>query len=435
VEAIRRCADHRAVTAGTKASLDRDSRIDAMKAQTSPHAPRLFALVPCAGVGLRAGAAGPKQYAHLAGRALVSHTLRALLRVARLQAVLVVLADDDALFEQAVPEFSGPLCWWVRRGGATRAQTVANGLNALRERGADDNDWVLVHDAARALIQPQWIDRLIDECLDDDVGGLLALPLADTLKAERDGRSAATVDRTDKWAAQTPQMFRIGVLRDALARAGDAVTDEASAIEASGLRPRLVMGDATNIKVTWPEDLARAQALLAVRDESAEAGTTGASSLRVGEGWDVHALVVGRPLVLGGVTIPHSHGLLAHSDGDALLHAIIDAMFGAAALGDIGRHFPDTDEAFRGADSIVLLRAAGDRVRAAGYRIGNIDSTIIAQAPKLAPYIEAMRERVASALALGLACVNVKAKTAEKMGPVGEGRAIEARAVCLLVRP
>jgi len=137
---------------------------------------------------------------------------------------------------------------------------------------------------------------------------------------------------------------------------------------------------------------------------------------------------------LGGVTIPHSHGLLAHSDGDALLHAITDALFGAAALGDIGRHFPDTDDAFRGADSAVLLREAGQRVRAAGYRIVNVDSTIVAQAPKLSPHIGAMRGRIAEALALELSCVNVKAKTAEKMGPVGEGLAIEARAVCLLQR-
>ncbi len=157
------------------------------------------------------------------------------------------------------------------------------------------------------------------------------------------------------------------------------------------------------------------------------------SALRIGEGWDTHQLVSGRPLVLGGVTIPHSHGLLGHSDADALLHAITDALLGAAALGDIGRHFPDTDPAFRGADSVALLVEAARRVRAAGWAIVNIDSTIVAQAPKLAPHIPAMCERIASSLSLSLSAVNVKAKTAEKMGPVGEGRAIEARAVCLLM--
>jgi 2-C-methyl-D-erythritol 2,4-cyclodiphosphate synthase len=154
---------------------------------------------------------------------------------------------------------------------------------------------------------------------------------------------------------------------------------------------------------------------------------------RIGEGWDTHALVTGRPLILGGVTIPHSHGLLGHSDADALLHAITDALFGAAALGDIGRHFPDTDPAFKGADSVALLRECAVRVRAAGYEIGNVDATIVAQAPKMAPHIAAMRERIAATLGLTLDQVNVKAKTAEKMGPVGEGRSIETRAVCLLV--
>jgi 2-C-methyl-D-erythritol 2,4-cyclodiphosphate synthase len=156
--------------------------------------------------------------------------------------------------------------------------------------------------------------------------------------------------------------------------------------------------------------------------------------LRIGEGWDTHQLVTGRPLILGGVTIPHSHGLLGHSDADALLHAITDALLGAAGLGDIGRHFPDTDPRFKGADSVVLLQEAARRVREAGWRIGNIDSTIVAQAPKMAPHIGAMRERIAAALQLDAGAVNVKAKTAEKMGPVGEGRAIETRAVCLLVK-
>ncbi len=162
--------------------------------------------------------------------------------------------------------------------------------------------------------------------------------------------------------------------------------------------------------------------------------TTSTTGLRIGEGWDTHALVAGRPLVLGGVTIAHSHGLAGHSDADALAHAITDALFGAAALGDIGRHFSDTDAAFAGADSMNLLAQAASRVRAAGYEIANVDSTVVAQAPKLAPYIEAMRARLAQVLGVAIDQVNVKAKTAEKMGPVGEGRSIEARAVCLLSR-
>jgi 2-C-methyl-D-erythritol 2,4-cyclodiphosphate synthase len=157
-------------------------------------------------------------------------------------------------------------------------------------------------------------------------------------------------------------------------------------------------------------------------------------AFRIGEGWDTHALVAGRPLILGGVHIPHTHGLLGHSDADALAHAITDALFGAVAMGDIGRHFPDTDEQFRGADSVALLAEAARRVRAAGWQIGNIDTTIVAQAPKMAPHILAMRLRLAQALALELDQINVKAKTAEKMGPVGRGESIETRAVCLIYR-
>lgn len=159
-----------------------------------------------------------------------------------------------------------------------------------------------------------------------------------------------------------------------------------------------------------------------------------APAVRIGEGWDTHALVTGRPLILGGVAIPHTHGLLGHSDADALLHAITDALLGAAGLGDIGRHFPDTDERFKGADSVVLLQEAHRRVNEAGWGVVNLDTTIVAQAPKMAPHIGAMRQRIAQALGLDESLVNVKAKTAEKMGPVGEGRAIETRAVCLLYR-
>ena len=394
--------------------------------------PRLFALVPCAGSGSRAGTEVPKQYRPLAGRALVAHTLAALAAVPRLTATLVVLARDDERFDAAVPDFAGARGWVARVGGATRAASVAAGLDELARRGAADDDWVLVHDAARCLLRPAWVDALIDACLDHPVGGLLAQPVADTLKqADAQGRVAATVARDGKWAAQTPQMFRLGVLRRALARAGDAVTDDAAAVETLGLAPKLVAAPLENFKLTWPQDFALAERLLGgVHDEE----TAMAATLRVGEGWDTHALVAGRPLVLGGVTIPHTHGLAGHSDADALVHAVIDALLGAAALGDIGRYFPDTDAAFAGADSLALLAEAVRRVRAEGCTIVNVDATIVAQAPRMAPHIPAMRERIAAAMGVATDRVNVKAKTAERMGPVGEGRAIEARAVCLLVR-
>lgn len=232
---------------------------------TTAPTPRCYALVPCAGIGARAGADGPKQYAPVAGRALVAHTLDALAAVPQLAATLVVLALDDDRFEQAVPRFAGARGWIARRGGATRAATVANGLAELADRGGEADDWVLVHDAARCLLRPEWVGALIDACRADAVGGLLALPVADTLKQARDGRSVATVARDDKWVAQTPQMFRLGLLRRALREAGDAVTDEASAVEFIGLQPRLVTGHADNLKLTWPDDFARAERVLAER--------------------------------------------------------------------------------------------------------------------------------------------------------------------------
>lgn len=240
--------------------------------QPAERMPRCYALVPCAGIGARSGADGPKQYVPLAGRAMVAHTVAALAAVPRLAATLVVLSPEDASFEAAVPGFGHDeaVQWLARCGGSSRAATVANGLQVLVQRGAQPDDWVLVHDAARCLVQPAWIDRLIDACLPDEVGGLLALPVADTLKqADAQGRVAATIDRSAKWAAQTPQMFRLGLLQRALAAIGDAPTDEAGAIEALGLKPRLVVGDAANFKVTWPGDFALAERLITPSRRSA----------------------------------------------------------------------------------------------------------------------------------------------------------------------
>ena len=229
---------------------------------TTAHSPRCFALLPCAGSGSRAGAGQPKQYRLVAGAPMVRHTLAAFAAVARIAGALVVVAPGDEALAWAGAAITVADC-----GGATRAESVFNGLNVLLAQGARADDWALVHDAARCLITPALIDALIDACLPDAVGGLLALPLADTLKqADAGGRIAATVPRAGKWLAQTPQMFRVGLLRDALAAhaaSGFAgITDEASAIEAAGHRPLLVRGSARNFKVTYPEDLVMAEILL-----------------------------------------------------------------------------------------------------------------------------------------------------------------------------
>ena len=222
---------------------------------------RFWALIPCAGSGARSGAEGPKQYQPIAGKPMVMHTLAAFAKVTRLAGTLVVVSQGDHFFETAGATILVAAC-----GGSTRASSVFNGLSALLEQGASNADWVLVHDAARCLIAPQQIDALIDVCAADRVGGLLALKLPDTLKSEVAGRVSATVERADKWLAQTPQMFRIGDLQQALLAAGDKVTDDASAMEALGHAPLLVEGSAQNFKVTYPQDFAMAEALLLARN-------------------------------------------------------------------------------------------------------------------------------------------------------------------------
>ena len=224
--------------------------------------PRFYALVPCAGFGERAGTTTPKQYRTVAGRSVVAHTLAALAGVKRIDQTLVVLSPGDSLFEAHAAGFEA---WVSRTGGDSRAQTVSTGLAALLTCGALADDWVLVHDAARCLVRSDWIETLIAACADDAVGGLLALPIADTLKHGLAGRVVSTVDRIGKWQAQTPQMFRLGVLQDALKHAGPEITDEASAVEAMGLSPLLVRGSMENFKVTFPPDFELAERLLRTR--------------------------------------------------------------------------------------------------------------------------------------------------------------------------
>jgi 2-C-methyl-D-erythritol 4-phosphate cytidylyltransferase len=234
--------------------------MDAMATTESQSNPRFYALVPCAGTGSRAGTQGPKQYERIAGQPMVWHTLAALAAVRRISRTIVVVAPGDGFFERNPTSAMVVAC-----GGATRAASVSNGLYELTRVGATHEDWVLVHDAARCLITPELVDRLIDACARDEVGGLLAHKLPDTLKREEGGRVAETLAREDKWLAQTPQMFRIGLLLQALERAGGDVTDEAAAIEALGHRPLLVMGGAQNLKVTYPDDFALAEAFLKAR--------------------------------------------------------------------------------------------------------------------------------------------------------------------------
>lgn len=387
---------------------------------------RYWAVVPAAGAGQRMGSAIPKQYLPLAGQPVIVHTLDTLLRHPRLAGVVVAISAGDEWWPEVAAGRVPDKLLRVVTGGVERGYSVLNGLEALSERAQLD-DWVLVHDAARPCLSIGDLDRLFTELADDPVGGLLAVPVQDTLKQAATGRVAVTVDRSQLWRALTPQMFRLGMLRDALRDAlarGLTVTDEAAAMEAAGFAPRLVEGRADNLKITRPEDLALAEFYL----------TRGRSrNMRIGHGFDVHAFGPGEFITLGGVRIPHTQGLIAHSDGDVLLHALCDALLGAAGLGDIGQHFPDSSAEFRNIDSRILLRRVILLLQERQRMVGNVDATIIAQAPRMAPSIPAMREYIAADLNVSLEQVNVKATTTERLGYVGRGEGIAVHAVALLV--
>jgi len=316
----------------------------------------------------------------------------------------------------------------VNTGGASRADTVLNTLQEMQSSGISADDWVLVHDAARPGIQPKLIEALIQAVEDSPgvCGGILAIPVADTLKIDTQdntSRIAKTLSRKSLWQAQTPQMFRIGALTDALTKAsqnGLEITDEASAFEYLGQKPLLVEGSSENFKITYPADLLYMRKILKN------------DSLRIGQGYDVHRLVVGRALILGGVHIPSEVGLLGHSDADALIHALIDSLLGALGLGDIGRHFPDTDPQYAGAISSDLLLEVLQMVKKEGFGVINVDATIICQAPKLAQFIPLMTGHLSKLMQIDQARINIKAKTNEGLGYLGQAEAIEAQVVVLL---
>jgi 2-C-methyl-D-erythritol 2,4-cyclodiphosphate synthase/2-C-methyl-D-erythritol 4-phosphate cytidylyltransferase len=314
----------------------------------------------------------------------------------------------------------------VVEGGARRQDSVANAFARI----ARDTEVVVIHDAARPLVSDGLIRRTIDAAAEHGAA-IAALPATDTVKrADARRLIVDTLPRGEIFLAQTPQAFRAEVLRAALALAasgGDA-TDEAMLAERAGHHVRLVDGESKNLKITTAEDLDVAERLLGER--AAPAGDL----LRIGNGYDLHRLVAGRPLILGGVTIPFDKGLDGHSDADAVCHAVTDAILGAAGAGDIGRHFPDTDPAWKGANSIRLLERAAQIVAAAGYRIVNVDVVVIAQKPKLSPHADAMGAALAQAMGTTADRISVKGKTNEGVGPIGAGEAIAVHAVALLSR-
>ncbi|MBU8546933.1 MULTISPECIES: bifunctional 2-C-methyl-D-erythritol 4-phosphate cytidylyltransferase/2-C-methyl-D-erythritol 2,4-cyclodiphosphate synthase [Roseomonadaceae] len=375
------------------------------------------ALLMAAGSGSRFGADRPKQYLSLAGRPVLRHAAEALLRDGGVDAILPVCASDSLAMVAAILEGLPTLPPVV--GGATRQASVRAGLEAL---AGDPPALVLVHDGARPVVPPGTVPALL-AALERHPGAIPAQPVTDTLKRGEAGLIQATVPRAGLFRAQTPQAFRFAPLLAAHRTATAEATDDAQLLEAAGLAVALLPGHEQNIKITWPEDLARMEAAL-----------TPPLLPRIGTGFDVHRLVAGRPMVLCGVTIPGPMGLDGHSDADVGLHALCDAIYGALAEGDIGRWFPPSEAQWKDADSARFLRHAAGRIAARGGVLANADVTLICERPKITPHATAMRERLAALLEVPLDRISVKATTTERLGFPGRGEGIAAQAaVCLLV--
>lgn len=380
------------------------------------------AIIAAGGRGARFGGPQPKQLSLLGGRPILQHSVGAFLNHPGISDVIVALPDDLAAQPPDYVRTSAkPL--QIVAGGARRQDSVARAFARI----AANCELVIIHDAARPLVSADLIRRTIDAASASGAA-IAAIRATDTVKrAGADRIVTATLPRDEIFLAQTPQAFRVQVLRDALAIADDA-TDEAALAERAGHHVSVVEGDPRNLKVTTADDLELAERLLSDRHDAMPA-------LRVGNGYDLHRLVAGRPLILGGVTIPFEKGLQGHSDADAVCHAVTDAILSAAGAGDIGRHFPDTDPAWKDADSIELLRRAAGIVSAEGYAVVNIDVTVIAQRPKLSPHADAMQASLSGALGIAARRISVKGKTNEGVDSMGAGESIAVHAVALLWRP
>ena len=381
--------------------------------------PYTVMMVAAAGGSTRMGQ--PKQHIQLGRYPVLIHTLLALQSADAVDEILLIAREEDIDTFMAQAKEAGVSKLRIAvAGGATRQQSVANGLAALPA----ETTLVGVHDGARPLIDPDTVAAVIEAAAQCG-GAAVAVPVKDTLKrTDADGIIIDTPDRANLWRVQTPQVFDRAALCAAMDTAmaeGKDYTDDCQLMEAAGHKVKLVTGLDTNLKLTTPEDIALAKALM---KESKD--------MRIGHGYDVHKLVEGRDLILGGVKIEYEKGLLGHSDADVLTHAVMDALLGAAALGDIGKLFPDNDPTYKGADSIMLLRHVAKRIGEEGYAIGNIDATILCQRPKLAPHIPQMRQIIADACGIDVTCVSVKATTEEGLGFTGSGEGIAAHCVCLL---
>ena len=392
----------------------------------------VHALVPAAGSGRRFGGDRPKQFSLLLDRPVLAWTVERLAAVPIIDRVVVAAPAESVreTLEMLVEEVAGRpgVAVTAVAGGRRRQDSVAAALAAT---AAAPSDWVAVHDGARPCLSAMDLTAVVRAAAEGGrAGAVLGRPVSDTLKTVTEGRLGATVDRANLFRAETPQVFRASDLAAALDRAAAQeieVSDESSLFEPGSIAA--VMASRPNPKLTDPSDRATIEALLRSRREVDEV-----TERAVGHGYDVHRLRPGRPLILGGQRIPHEAGLDGHSDADVVLHAIGDALLGAAGLGDLGVHFPPSDDAWRGADSSDLLRRIVGLLRENGFEVGNCDVTLIAERPRMASYRAAIEQHVARLLGLGAGRVNFKATTHEGLGPLGRGEGMAAEAVVLIER-
>jgi len=389
------------------------------------------AIIPAGGIGKRMGLGTPKQFSCLAGVPLLVHTVRAFEQVAEISAIIVAAPMDYLQHTRQLIEQYGLYKVKVVTGGELRQDSVQAGLAHVPL----ECDFVAVHDGARPLISPE----LIRACLaaaQKTGAAMAAIPVKDTIKeVGADQFIVRTIDRKTLWQAQTPQVVRTDTLRKAFTAAAEKSfigTDEASFLELINVRMSVVEGSEQNIKITRPDDLLIAEAILMKKEQPST--PLAAPSLRIGHGYDAHQLAADRPLILGGIEIPHPTGLSGHSDADVLTHALCDAILGALGAGDIGRHFPDTDPSYKNISSLKLLARVIATANEQGYTLGNADITVVAQAPKLAPHFPAMREKLAAVCRANQSAINLKGTTTEKMGFTGRKEGIAAHAVVLLQR-
>ncbi len=403
--------------------------------RTDPGQPRVAAVIAAGGTGTRIGSQLPKQFIQIGGKPILVRTVEAVLALESVFEVIIALpAEHIGQAESLLAQREWRTQVVCVAGGSTRQESVWRGV----QRASAGADLILVHDAVRPFCDRDTLCRVLEAAWRTGAA-IPGLPATETIqRVSRRGRVLKTPPREELYTIQTPQCFHRPILRNALERAareGFEGTDESSVVRWSGQPVTVVRGSPENIKITRPLDLEIAERLLEhpeLEDSRSMRAKGSKTMLRIGHGIDYHRLVEGRKLILGGMHIPFEKGLDGHSDADALIHAVCDAILGAAALGDIGRHFPDSDPAHRNRPSLEFLREVKEKITAAGWKVENVDATLLAQRPKLVSYFEGMRDNIARSLGIDMGAVNIKATTTEEMNAEGRGEGISAQAVALL---